>query len=54
MKREISRFMIFSFIPENRHNMQIILKDRDIVFFLSYEYHETCLKRNLGIKETCL
>jgi len=53
-EREISRFTIFSLIPRNRHNTQINLKDRDIVFFISYEYCETCLKRNLGITETCL
>jgi hypothetical protein len=46
--------MIFSFIPGNRYNMQIILKDWDVVFFLSYEYRETCLKRNLAITETCI
>jgi hypothetical protein len=54
MKQEISRFTIFSFILGSRCNTQIILKDRDIVSVISYEYSETCLKRNLGITETRL
>ena len=47
MKREISRFMIFSFIPGKWHNTQIILKDRD-TFFLSFFLSFLRIPRNLS------